>query len=1839
MLFTGAIFGAAFSATHTLDSDASVSSPSTPAANELVLVDTRVPDYQTILDSLQEQAEEGRNLEIVLLASTGDGIQQISGVLARRRQLKAMHIISHGSDGAIELGSTTLDAISLTQNAATISRWDNSFTAGGDLLIYGCNVAKTQTGRKFLNRLSQMAGADVAASENLTGNAARGGDWTLEYATGRIDARIVIEEKTQQNWLGLLAIETFYADQDTYIMLKQMGNNFGASTNLIIDRENTDLQRALLRFDLSCIPANATINNATLRMQSTQIGGSLNISVYEMLQSWVEGTGNGTAGTANWNQRAPGTNWTTAGGTFNSTAVANLNTGSTGQHTWNITSLVQAWVAGSKVNNGLMVASPDGGGNRTVTYDSREGTTPPVLVIDYVSSILGNVFEDVNYGGGAGRSKAASSGVGMANAGVDLYNNAGSFVTFTNTNVCGNYLFAGLAPGAYTVRVVTSSVTSSRAGYTTSCKPVMTYRTNASSGTAVGVTDYVGGHDPATADAGNAGSGWILNAATGVFSGSGSGKAHAFAPVTVSAANLSGVDFGFNFDTIVNTNDSGQGSLRQFITNANTLGGDASLAQSGLVAGKENAVFMISNGTSAAGLRSANNYFSGGVATISPNSALPAISTVMVIDAQKQPGWTSAPILELNGQNAGSGAKGIQLTGGSSTVRGFVINRFTGSSTSAGIWIDTSGSNTIQGNYLGTIADGSAAAANYQGIFIGATTGNLIGGSAVSERNVVSGNTWRGIWLNPGSSSNTIRGNYVGLNAAGTAAVANNIGLYLYQSANNTIGGTGVGEGNVLSGNTSFGLYLVYPEAAGNIIQGNSIGLNAALAGPVPNGSSGVEFCCGSGGGATNNTIGGTAAGAANVIAGNTGRGIRIWSGTGNRILANSIYGNGNIGIDLGDDGVTANDGAKTAGQPNLLMDHPVFTSVALNSDTLTVAGYVGSASNQSTFAGVRGEIFESDNDSSGYGEGQTYIGYVTTDANGNFSGSLQVPSGNFTQITGTATDTGNNTSEFGPNHGFIVTAVDLQSFTAKGREGSVYVEWTTAQVDNFGFHVYRSESVGGPYTRITDRLIPGMTFSVRGRDYSYVDRNVTRGRLYYYKLEDIDFNGNRTMHGPVCVDWDGDGIPDDWEQRYGLNPAVDDSGLDPDGDGLTNLQEYYRGTDPYRMDADGDGVRDSQEEYVGRVTHGLMRGVEVIASDATGMTLELRTESFESVVLDEGGVSYRRLKVPEYVHGYTEMVGKPELPVKGILLDLPSGKGGTLSIESVESKELSNYWIYPVPDKVVSGEGELATVSEVFTIDEAAYRVNSFYPDVVARAGETYDYRGQKKLQVFFNPFSFNPVTKDLIQYTRIRVRVAYVALAEELPVVRSGVPLSAPVSSLARSVVWVPPAPAAAYKMLVSEEGIYRVTSAWLTSQGVIVSDWSQVRVYNLGQETPIYQGADYIEFYGVPPAEGYNKYTKHNVYWLTTSGGSGTPLRMTTIDGTPGTGTVSSTHEFTLHDERDESYIMDAPGEDSLDRWCFSTFVLGEAFPAADGGGLPQDFTVTLPGVTGIGSLRISMLGYYDTAHEVEVSVNGAVVGTYTWDGLTFLEAAADGVTLQSGDNTVTLRCKSGTDPMDPDVIVVDWIELSYPRGYVATNNLLKFSHDAGYRYQITGFTGADVEAFDITSATDVKRVLHLVRAGDKVDMEPQGTSGKRTYMALSSSAVKEPVGLTQDRASSLSSASNGADYILITHRDLGWDVGGDPYPWVSRLTALRQAQGLRVKLLDVEDIYDEFRYGIASAQGIKEFLSYAYSNWVQPKPQYVLIVGDAMIQRTTRVWTRAGTGMFPPILPLRSTWERR
>jgi hypothetical protein len=814
-------------------------------------------------------------------------------------------------------------------------------------------------------------------------------------------------------------------------------------------------------------------------------------------------------------------------------------------------------------------------------------------------------------------------------------------------------------------------------------------------------------------------------------------------------------------------------------------------------------------------------------------------------------------------------------------------------------------------------------------------------------------------------------------------------------------------------------------------------------------------------------------------------------------------------------------------------------------------------------------------------------------------------------------------------------TAVSLLSFTAEGQSSSVLVEWETAQeIRNVGFNLYRAENLDGPFTRLNDRLIPGLTFSVRGKSYSFVDNDATRGTLYYYKLEDIDISGKRTMHGPISVDWDADGMADDWEIAYGFNPLLNDANDDPDGDGLTNLEEYEHETDPFNPDSDGDGIPDGQES--GKVDRGepvesrtLTKGVQILASDDSGVTLELRTENYEMEVVQVGETVFQRLRISDYIHGFTSEVGKPELPMKGLLLDLPDGVSTTLKVEETESQTLEGYWIYPVPEKAVSGEEGAEHVAEFFAMDEVAYSSDAFYPAVFSEVGESYLFRDQEKLQVRFYPFSFNPATKELTHYTRIRVRVEYnvtptttrsASRALALPVPSS--PSSSPSS---RALAWTPPSPNPIYKMLVLDEGIYRLTGSWLTSNGVDVAGmiFDQIRFYNLGQELPIkiydqdgdnlFDPNDYIEFYGKAVQAPYAKYTKENVYWLTDSGVPGA-LRMGVIDGTPVSAPLRR-YIATVHHEEDEEYVNLAPGRDSLDRWFFADFAYGTGITGGPDP-VPVNFSMSLPGVAGQGSLKISMLGLTEGEHEVEVSVNG-LVRTYTWSGLVPFETTISGVNFFDGNDpstvTVTFRCFSGVDPLYPDGIAVDWFEATYLRDLAAENDTLKFSEGAGSACQVAGFSGSEILAFDITSEIDVKQVgnVEITDSGGSytLDMEPWDVTGERTYLVLSTTELKVPIEITEVVDPDLSNGANGADYILITHRDLGWDGTGTAYPWLNDLVALREGQGLRVKVVDVADIYNEFGYGIVTPQAIKDFLTHAYNNWTSPAPRYVLLVGDS------------------------------
>ena len=332
---------------------------------------------------------------------------------------------------------------------------------------------------------------------------------------------------------------------------------------------------------------------------------------------------------------------------------------------------------------------------------------------------------------------------------------------------------------------------------------------------------------------------------------------------------------------VTNTNDSGDGSLRKAILDANASPGSELIR------------FDIPG---------------GGVHTIAPASNLPDITDPVVIDATTQPGWTSLPLIELRGQALVT--RGFRILAGSSVISGFAINGFA----SHGIQIEQSGGNNVYSCFIGTNAAGSAALANQgSGIYIDGSQFNSIGGTTAAQRNVISGNRIRGIEIrNPGSRLNYVQGNYIGTDRTGTSAIPNAFGgVLIVDASENQIGGTTAGErnlisGNGFSGNSGDGVGIANGLATKNVVEGNYIGTNAAGTGDLGNSRSGVIVSAIEGvtSFASNNRIGGVEPGARNVISGNDEHGVAILGGAiggvGNAVQGNYIGTDFSGSFDLG---------------------------------------------------------------------------------------------------------------------------------------------------------------------------------------------------------------------------------------------------------------------------------------------------------------------------------------------------------------------------------------------------------------------------------------------------------------------------------------------------------------------------------------------------------------------------------------------------------------------------------------------------------------------------------------------------------------------------------------------------------------------------------------------------------------------------------------------------------------------------------------------------------------------------------------------------------------------------
>ena len=462
---------------------------------------------------------------------------------------------------------------------------------------------------------------------------------------------------------------------------------------------------------------------------------------------------------------------------------------------------------------------------------------------------------------------------------------------------------------------------------------------------------------------------------------------------------------------------------------------------------------------------------------------------------------------------------------------------------------------------------------------------------------------------------------------------------------------------------------------------------------------------------------------------------------------------------------------------------------------------------------------------------------------------------------------------------------------------------------------------------------------------------------------------------------------------------------------------------------------------------------------------------------------------------------------------------------------------------------------------------------------------------------------------------------------------------------------------RIVVREEGLYRIDLEQLREADIALTgvDPRMLRITYRGREIPImvegeedgaFDKGDGIEFWGEPNYEAsdgtgtdqfqasnltdrtMDRYTEENVYWL--SVGSSRGMRLATESGAvvetdPLRYHRPFSYAFTVHAEQDNyrDRLARLPEEDG-DRWFWDSGIFGGRLREYEVTLFNPDRNALTPAVVTT-VLRGKTYPDGSPDHHALVYLNDVRVGEGVWDGQGLVRLVSGGEDLprlsgghlNDGKNVLRIVLP-GDEPSagEGDAVYLNWFEVTYPRLYWARDDYIEFTKppkelDGLYQFVVGGFTRPRIRVYKkgIRSPALSSRIINTVIR--KVEDEEQGAyyqlvfqdeihGEEPIYIALTPDQKKHPVRIELDTPSALRSPDNGADYILITHEMF--------YETASRLAEYRREQGLRVAMVDVQDIYDEFNKGVFSPEAIRAFLRYAYVHWRPPAPSFVVLVGD-------------------------------
>ena len=608
---------------------------------------------------------------------------------------------------------------------------------------------------------------------------------------------------------------------------------------------------------------------------------------------------------------------------------------------------------------------------------------------------------------------------------------------------------------------------------------------------------------------------------------------------------------------------------------------------------------------------------------------------------------------------------------------------------------------------------------------------------------------------------------------------------------------------------------------------------------------------------------------------------------------------------------------------------------------------------------------------------------------------------------------------------------------------------------------------------------------------------------------------------------------------------------------------------------------------------------------------------------------------------------GDPWIPVFKILAGIPFNSPTKFTILDQKQTTLKNKFIIPFPEE----DPELVK-QDFGKINVEVYSKNEFYPATLVQLDKSYIVRYANVLPILVSPYQFNPVTRELKFYPKIVIRIDF-GENQNINLVNLNDPtteeflesstINPQMAKLFTGKITQNDSPSAQngywynpdknyFKIYVKEKNVYRLTYEELIASGVplgVNTQTDKLEMFNDGIPVPIevfdnnqdliFNVGDYFQFVGYPPTfTPYcktNIYNLTNVYWFSYESDS-TGLNYMKIPAWSDFSRSYYNNLATIHYEKDSLYErLGYALNDQRDFWFWNkaTSRLGEAsyefvhyfptFPLWNTDSAYIRLRVAMQGMSK------SSLCNYD--HNAYITINNITVGEITWDGQSDIifdkkfYGSPDSIPIYPG-NELHVIVKGDSCTFIDDEIRINWIEFEYWKGNSAFGKYFDFINYDNSGINAYGIFNWPAES-DMRVYIPSKGKMKYLPVPAAYQQFTDTMSAKTEYFLVASDYFKSVDSIIADIPSDLRNLSNGADYIIITHNKFAGIA--------DQLASFRESNfpdesipDPRIIVVDVQQIYDEFSFGLMDPKALQQFVKYAFDNWTLPAPTYVVLLGD-------------------------------